>query len=932
MVNRWTRKIVAFLHDPPGKALVLRSVPHTPHAQLAEALQHIALGRPADASEKTWARKADHIASAADRINLPPEVTVYWDKVKPVLTHPLATGTKPQDVLLPASDFQALDEEIQEKAARQILEPWVQQLAKQSNKEQHLYLRLWRLLYEELGRQTSLKHWIHLLPADTRQPDHSLEQHLSISAALADALPAPSFMVFSIGPVQDFIAAARRTQDLWMGSWILSFLSWKAMESLAEVFGPDVIVFPSLRGQPLCDYWLSQHYGITNGSLEAIHRPTFPNRFLALLPFDEAKKAAQKAEKTVQDAWCQLSEDVYNALKHADFFPANREIHILWESQIQHLLEIYWVVFPWPGADQPNGETQAKLSQKLYEQLCYPPEDWPFRQTYNVLEQSGQYVPNWGTVYSLLYELTDRASGTRKNLRNFDQAKETGDKCTQCGQRAALRVEGQHSWKFWEQVARKLNQRGRYEVRPEGKERLCAICTVKRFAQRDVLEEKLSLRSSFPSTSEMAAVSFKKRVLEALQNDDRKVQQAIRDFLQITHPHLASVASGAIPYLENYKRHLGESERKLAEKLFQIDGEWLQIESWTEKRLQEVWPDIHETDIERGKEVLGHLQKAVNAKPARYYAILYMDGDHMGRWLSATHEKLASFGDILHPEVRSQLEKDPLWQPLIKTKRIITPAVHAAISQALGSFALRLVPHIVEERYAGRLIYAGGDDVLALVPLEDALAVVRELRAAFSGHIHFEDNDLKVRFERETTGYVTWKDDIMLTMGPEATASIGLIFAHHLQPLDLVLQAVRRAERTAKQAYDRNALAVEVLKRSGEPVHAGTKWYYNGISDVVDLLLDVIYRLQHDQIGRKWPYSIQGEAPALEALSPEAQKAEIKRLLLRHAGEKIKDPKIRKQQAEELSERLTMLAKKIGFDSLSQWLLVCSFIAQGGKA
>jgi CRISPR-associated protein Cmr2 len=45
MVTRWTRKIVAFLHDPPGKALVLRSVPHTSHEQLAKALQRIALGR-----------------------------------------------------------------------------------------------------------------------------------------------------------------------------------------------------------------------------------------------------------------------------------------------------------------------------------------------------------------------------------------------------------------------------------------------------------------------------------------------------------------------------------------------------------------------------------------------------------------------------------------------------------------------------------------------------------------------------------------------------------------------------------------------------------------------------------------------------------------------------------------------------------------------
>jgi len=77
---------------------------------------------------------------------------------------------------------------------------------------------------------------------------HPLEQHLSISAAIADALPKPAFLIFSLGPVQEFIAAARRTQDLWMGSWILSYLSWKAIESLADEFGPDVIVFPSASG------------------------------------------------------------------------------------------------------------------------------------------------------------------------------------------------------------------------------------------------------------------------------------------------------------------------------------------------------------------------------------------------------------------------------------------------------------------------------------------------------------------------------------------------------------------------------------------------------------------------------------------------------------------------------------------------------------
>ncbi len=341
----------------------------------------------------------------------------------------------------------------------------------------------------------------------------------------------------------------------------------------------------------------------------------------------------------------------------------------------------------------------------------------------------------------------------------------------------------------------------------------------------------------------------------------------------------------------------------------------------------------------------------------------------MGRWLSGTHEGLATFGDILHPNVREQLEKDPNWGSLLRSRRLITPAVHAAISQALGHFALRLVPYIVEGRYPGRLLYAGGDDVLALLPLEDALAVARELRAAFSGHIRFENGGLQVCLGEPVTGYVEGEQEIFLTMGPKATASIGLVFAHHLQPLDLVLRAVRRAEQAAKRRYGRNALAVEVLKRSGETLTVGTKWSYDTVRarcrnldqvqdpgpgtkwsydtvrDTGELLMDLIRRLEQEQISGKWPYAVQAESPALEALPMEAQKAELKRLLMRHTGQKLS--KDEEEQAENLPKKLVDWAQAMGqlrpnpcqldeepptdFWEMSRWLLVCSFIARGGE-
>lgn len=41
-------------------------------------------------------------------------------------------------------------------------------------------------------------------------------------------------LTLSIGPVQEFIASARRSRDLWSGSWLLSEMAKAAAKSLFE--------------------------------------------------------------------------------------------------------------------------------------------------------------------------------------------------------------------------------------------------------------------------------------------------------------------------------------------------------------------------------------------------------------------------------------------------------------------------------------------------------------------------------------------------------------------------------------------------------------------------------------------------------------------------------------------------------------------------
>ncbi len=57
--------------------------------------------------------------------------------------------------------------------------------------------------------------------------------------------------VLSIGPVQDFIAAARRTRDLWFGSHLLSEISKAAAKKIRDEGGQLIFPSPEKPGKDL---------------------------------------------------------------------------------------------------------------------------------------------------------------------------------------------------------------------------------------------------------------------------------------------------------------------------------------------------------------------------------------------------------------------------------------------------------------------------------------------------------------------------------------------------------------------------------------------------------------------------------------------------------------------------------------------------------
>ena len=60
-------------------------------------------------------------------------------------------------------------------------------------------------------------------------------------------------LALALGPVQDFIAAARRTRDLWLGSHLLSEISKAAARVVAQEGGQLVFPAPERSAQELAD-------------------------------------------------------------------------------------------------------------------------------------------------------------------------------------------------------------------------------------------------------------------------------------------------------------------------------------------------------------------------------------------------------------------------------------------------------------------------------------------------------------------------------------------------------------------------------------------------------------------------------------------------------------------------------------------------------
>lgn len=290
-----------------------------------------------------------------------------------------------------------------------------------------------------------------------------------------------------------------------------------------------------------------------------------------------------------------------------------------------------------------------------------------------------------------------------------------------------------------------------------------------------------------------------------------------RAFLSTSHV-------AALPYLEGLeKKGKLEALRFYLERLANLIGEEAR-EEWAHPVVQDTilkdydprllfvgrlgeFFDGSEARLEKARAVLSEMYRALG-EPLPYYVLLHADGDRMGEAIDHQSRQ----GEEAHRRLSNKLALD---------------------------FAGR-VQGIVE-RHKGCLVYAGGDDVLALLPLHTALPCAKTLAQTFSAA-------MSAAMEGSGAKH-------------NPTLSVGLAIVHHLEPLQDALELVRRTEKFAKEGsrgtlpeHKRNALALAYSPRSGSERMVRGRW------DEAPSLTQRLYRYQDllrlEQIPTKAGYEL----------------------------------------------------------------------------
>ena len=489
-------------------------------------------------------------------------------------------------------------------------------------------------------------------------------------------------ITLSLGPVQSLIEAARRTRDLWGGSWLLSEVSRAAARALHRAH-PGSLIFPCPDNP--------------DSDLKPLERPGDEANIANIL-----RAEVELPDAAAAGALCAQAKDAARERLIAIGDQARGELSIelraeVWNAQIGDLLEVFSAWAPIPDGDDGYRQASGRLGATLAARKA-----------------TRDFVP------AAPLDTPDLPKSS------LDGALETV-------------LPKNDAWPETHRDRRKLAlSRG---------EQLDALGVIKRRAG-DV--------EQFTAYSRIAADPW----IETLQQNHPDALAALKAAYEpLVSAQLATRVSG--------NDHCYEAMPYDAQLLYDF-----RLDAVRGGKGEDRSDEQGQTALETLRQALRALPKAAGA-PVAYAAILKADGDRMGKLL------------------REARNADDSRQ----------------ISRALHGFASEVRELVRQHR--GHAIYAGGDDVLALLPLPNAVPCAGHLADAFAQAMQPIARQLGVA------------DDEL----PTLSAGIGI--GHLMEPFGRLRARAGAAEHLAKgdaEAKPRNALAIVLGVRSGGELAWRANW------------------------------------------------------------------------------------------------------------
>lgn len=611
----------------------------------------------------------------------------------------------------------------------------------------------------------------------------------------------------------------------------------------------------------------------------------FPNVITALLPSKEdAEKLGSDLKLHLKNIWSEIALKVREDIKkqvidylhenldsfwdkiHQDFdsdIDTSQNIYYqelqqlkqggcwewnkLWDAQINHTWETYWTAIPLGNPDQPLSIDNINPTWKQAQENIANPRQNPVIPT--EFEENLYPKFNVGTWWGAIQARLGQSIQAVKNTRSWRIPTAPGERSTLSGQYSAVHPRLIYTNKFKEgggvrESSMRLFWRLMgvvYKGLFNGSEKLNAIELTKRMAwniggvaeslgidtsniDKVIIDNKLVKNETidyeslirFPNLSAIASARF-------IYDNPEKTKEYWKELRKLVKKDLSGKDSLFFSRTRLRPNHILKTDQ-------QINPNNLDDKNYNGIMFSSKWLaddlecDRSETQILRSLVDQAHKEAGFgDASPADWWVIVLGDGDSMGKYVSG--RKLKPYQHYLNEEVIDEtIKNNPHFTELKeKTKKRMGPATHVGLNRALLDFSNRLVPYLTQQRFCGKVVYSGGDDVMAVLPLTDLPEYLLSVRSAWSG-----TDDPFSEFESRDSGY--WhpvkeleglKQRPYFTMGKDATMSLGIVIAHKSVPLPTVLENLWTAEKDkAKKIAGKDGLCFRVIYGGGNVLEA----------------------------------------------------------------------------------------------------------------